>query len=145
MKIDKINKLTDEQLQAHKLYYANRQAEFKEYYDEYMIACSVLYDIKEEIQKRANVGKRFKHKYKNIYIYSIGNSSDVNEHRCLFIEEDYSIGVDDTHCTFLTHDSYYAEISKEEFLKQYAIAVNHLLSDIDPNMSMVLNKEDVND
>lgn len=147
MKFNEINKLTDAQLEEQKLYYENRKAGFKEYHDEYMLAANVLYDIKKEIQKRANakdVGKCFKHKYKNAYICSIGNSSDVNELRCLFLEEDYDIGVDDINWTLLTHDSDYAEISKEEFLKQYASAVNHLLNDIDPNMSMVLNKEDTN-
>ena len=37
MKIDEINKLTDTQLDEQKLYYENRKAGFKEYYDEYTI------------------------------------------------------------------------------------------------------------
>ena len=38
----------------------------------------------------------------------------------------------------------YKKNPKEEFLKQYSIAVNHLLNDSDTNMSMVFQKEDTN-
>lgn len=125
MKIDEINKLTDTQLDEQKLYYENRKAGFKEYYDEYMLADRVLYDINKEVQQRASakdVGKCCKHKYENVYI------------SVCYID-----------LALLTRNSDYVEIPKEEFVKQYAIAVNHLLNDINPNMSMVLNKEDVND
>ena len=146
MKFDEINKLTDAQLEEQKLYYENRKAGFKEYHDEYMLADRVLYDINKEVQQRANakdVGKCFKHKDENVHICSIGNSS--KKHRCLFLEEDYDISVCYIDLALLTRNSDYVEIPKEEFVKQYAIAVNHLLNDINPNMSMVLNKEDVND
>lgn len=143
---NEITKLTDKELEEQKLYYENRKAGFKEYHDEYMIADRVLYDINKEVQQRASakdVGKCFKHKYENIYICLIGNSA--KEHCCLFLEEDYDISVGYIKLALLTRNSDYAEIPKEEFLKQYAIAVNHLLNNIDPNISMVFKKEDVND
>ena len=65
---NEITKLTDAELEEQKLYYENRKAGFKEYHDEYMIANSVLYDIKKEIQNRQlndEVGRAFRQKVRN--------------------------------------------------------------------------------
>lgn len=153
MEIDEINKLTDAQLEEQKLYYENRKAGFKEYHDEYMIANSVLYDIKKEIQNRQlndEVGQCFQAESQEQYLCVIRHEfAGLIGYRqipvCMIVEKDTDYDSYTLYIDRVQDLGGHKNIPKEEFLKQYAIAVNHLLSDIDPNMSMVLNKEDVND
>lgn len=148
MKFDEINKFTDAQLEEQKLYYENRKAGFKEYHDEYVTADYVLRDIEKEIEKRESmkdIGKCFKHKCKNKYICSLGIYFDGEEHECLVIEDSNNIYIDYLNWTYVTRNSSYEEISKEEFLNQYLTVVNNWLYGVDPNISMIFQKEVTND
>ena len=149
MKIDEINKLTDEQLEEQKLYYENRKAGFKEYHDEYVIADGVLYDINKEVQKREkmkNVGKCYKHNKEDKYICAT-NFSPVYlyENACIVLEDSSFLEVDDFDCVYAEHEENYVEIPKEEFLNKFLLVANVYLKYIEPNMSMVFKKEDIND
>lgn len=149
MKIDEINKLTDTQLEEQKLYYESRNANLKEYYDEYQIVSGVLYDINREVQKRRkmkNLGKCYKHNKEDKYICNT-NSNPVRlyENECIVLEDNNSLEVDDFDYVYVEHEENYVEIPKEEFLNKFLLVANVYLKRIDPNMSMVFKKEDVND
>lgn len=152
MKFDEINQLTDEQLEEQKLYYENRKAGFKEYHDEYIIADNVLRDIKHEIQNRQlndEVGQCFQAERQEQYLCVIRHEfAGLIGYRkipvCMIVEKDTDYDSYTLYIGRVQDSGRYKNIPKEEFLKQYATAVNHLLNDIDPNMSMVLNKEDTN-
>lgn len=153
MKIDETNKLIDAQLEEQKLYYENRKAGFKEYYDEYMIADNALRDIKHEIQNRQlndEVGQCFQVGHEEQYLCVIrhefaGLIGCRQIPVCMIVEKDTGYDSYTLYISKVKDLGRYKKIPKEEFVKQYAIAVNHLLNDINPNMSMILNKEDVND
>lgn len=152
MKFDEINKLTDAQLEEQKLYYENRKAGFKEYHDKYMFADSVLYDIKEEIQNRQlndEVGQCFQSERGEEYLCVIRHEcAGLIGYRqipvCMIIEKDTDYDSYTLYIGRVQNLGRYKKIPKEEFLKQYATAVNHLLNNINPHMSMTLNKEDTN-
>lgn len=145
MKIDEINKLTDAQLEEQKLYYENRKAGFKEYHNEFMIADRVLYDINKEVQKREKMQKCYKHNKEDKYICAT-NFSPVclYENACIVLEDSNFLEVDDFDYVYVEHEENYVEIPKEEFLNKFLLVANVYLKHIDPNMSMVLNKEDTN-
>lgn len=153
MQFDEINKLTNEQLEEQKLHYENRKAGFKEYHDEYMIADNVLREIKKEMQNRQlddEVGQCFQSEHGERYLCIIRHEpAGLLGYKklpvCMVVEQDTDY---DSYTLYIgrVHEiGRYKKIPKEEFLKQYATAVNHLLNDVDSNMSMTLNKEDVND
>ena len=153
MKFDEINQLTDEQLEEQKLYYENRKARFKEYHYKYMLADDVLRDINNEIQNRQlndEVGQCFQAEHKEQYLCVIrhefaGLIGCRQIPVCMIVEKDTVYDSYTLYINKVKDLGRYKKIPKEEFVKQYAIAVNHLLNDINPNMSMVLSKEDVND
>lgn len=152
MKFDEINKLTDAQLEEQKLYYENRKAGFKEYYDEYIIADSVLRDIKKEMQNRQlndEVGQCFQVEHEEQYLCVIrhefaGLIGCMRIPVCMIVEKDIGYDSYTLYINKVKDLGRYKKIPKEEFVKQYAIAVNHLLNNINPHMSMTLNKEDTN-
>lgn len=149
MEIDEINKLTDTQLEEQKLYYESRNANLKEYYDEYQIVSGVLYDINREVQKRRkmkNLGKCYKHNKEDKYICNT-NSNPVRlyENECIVLEDNNSLEFDDFDWVYAGHKENYVEIPKEEFLNKFLLVANVYLKCIDPNMSMIFKKEDVND
>lgn len=149
MKLDNINKLTDAELEEQKLYYENRKAGFKEYHDEYVIADRVLYDINKEVQKRGkmkNLGKCYKHNKEDKYICNTNfNPVRLYENECIVLEDNSSLEFDDFDWVYAEHKENYVEIPKEEFLNKFLLVANVYLKRIDPNMSMIFKKEDVND
>lgn len=145
---NEIQEMTDKELEAQRIYYTNRKEELRQFNTAYQSVDNMLWDIKKEIEKRESekdVGKCFKWKNSDKYICSIGIYVEPSEHICLVIEDSQNIDIDYFNWIYVTRNSSYEEISKEEFLNQYLAVVKKHLHDIDPNMSMVFKKEVAND